>query len=224
MAHYEIEIKSLLGAKENAEALCAKMKALDPSCTKVSANKQLNHYFKDGDVQSLFEKTKHLFSETEQEKFQKIVEKGSDFSVRTRQKDDEVLLVVKASLDAGTSANTVSRLEFEEPVQVSLDEFDALVLEAGFAYQAKWSRDREEYAYKGATVCLDRNAGYGYLAEFEKVTDDEDSLDAVRTDLESLMTELGVAELPQDRLERMFAFYNENWPEYYGTDKTFVIE
>jgi len=39
-----------------------------------------------------------------------------------------------------------------------------------------------------------------------------------------LMAELGVAELPQDRLARMFDFYNQNWPDYYGTDKTFTIE
>jgi len=38
------------------------------------------------------------------------------------------------------------------------------------------------------------------------------------------MTKLDVEELPQDRLERMFAYYNKNWPEYYGTEKIFVIE
>jgi hypothetical protein len=38
------------------------------------------------------------------------------------------------------------------------------------------------------------------------------------------MQELGVDELAQDRLARMFAHYNQNWPDYYGTDKTFTIE
>jgi adenylate cyclase class IV len=224
MARYEVEIKSLLGDKETADALKSKMCELDPSCACVSKNKQLNHYFKDGDIRMLYEKTKNLFDEPGRRKFEEIVSKGKDVSVRTRQKDDEVLLVVKASLDAGTSANTVSRMEFEEPVSISLPALDALVEEAGFLYQAKWSREREEYAYKGATVCLDENAGYGYIAEFEKMADDESVLSAVRGELAGLMAELGVAELPQDRLERMFAHYNEHWPEYYGTDKTFTIE
>ncbi len=224
MARYEVEIKSLLGDKENADALKTKMCALDPVCACVSTNKQLNHYFKDGDSRMLFEKTKDFFSESAREKFQEIVEKGSKFSVRTRQKDDEVLLVVKASLDSGTSDNTVSRMEFEEPVSIPLSALDALLEEARFNYQAKWSRDREEYAYKGATVCLDRNAGYGYLAEFEKMTDEENAITAIRSEIEALMVELGAEELPQDRLERMFAHYNEHWPEYYGTDKTFTIE
>jgi hypothetical protein len=30
--------------------------------------------------------------------------------------------------------------------------------------------------------------------------------------------------LAQERLERMFAHYNQNWPEYYGTTKVFIIE
>lgn len=224
MAHYEIEIKSLLGEKANAEALKAKMCELDPATACVSTNKQLNHYFDGGDVDQLFEKKKELFSEEQQAKFKKIVQEGSDFSVRTRQKDDEVLLVIKASLDGGTSANTVSRLEFEEPVDLTLEALDQLLIDSGFTYQAKWSREREEYAYKGAMVCIDRNAGYGHLAEFEKVVAHGEAVDGVRAELEALMAELGVAELPQDRLARMFAHYNEHWADYYGTDKTFLIE
>jgi hypothetical protein len=38
------------------------------------------------------------------------------------------------------------------------------------------------------------------------------------------MTELDVVELEQDRLARMFSFYNANWPDYYGTEKVFIIE
>jgi len=38
------------------------------------------------------------------------------------------------------------------------------------------------------------------------------------------MESLGVRELPQDRLERMFKFYNSHWREYYGTDKIFTVE
>lgn len=224
MAHYEIEIKSLLGDKANADALKRKMRELDPKSVQVSQNTQLNHYFTGGDVQALVSKTADLFPEDAQARLRHIAERGSSFSVRTRQKDDDVLLVVKASLDEGTSDNTVSRLEFEEPVSVALGELDVLVQDAGFTYQAKWSREREEYTYKGANVCIDRNAGYGYLAEFEKVADDESLLSGIREELAALMDELGATELSQDRLERMFAHYNAHWPEYYGTDKTFTIE
>jgi predicted adenylyl cyclase CyaB len=223
MAHYEVEIKSLLGSEENARALKDKMCELDTDCNLVSQNKQLNHYFEGGDINTLYEKTKHLFNEDDQEKLKHVIEEGNEYSIRSRQKNENIYLVVKASVDEGSSANTVSRLEFEEEVDISLEELDQILLDAGFAYQAKWSREREEYAYKGVNVCLDKNAGYGYLAEFEKVFEDEDVNEA-RAELDALMAELGVAELAQDRLERMFAHYNANWPEYYGTDKVFTIE
>lgn len=224
MAHFEIEIKSLLGEPANARALKEKMQATDPACACTSTSSQLNHYFQGGDIEQLYASTEHLFSSEQHERFRRVVDEGSKHSVRTREKDGEVLLVVKASLDAGTSENTVSRMEFEEPAPITLSELDALVVQSGYEYQAKWSRDREEYTYKGVNVCIDRNAGYGYLAEFEKVTDDEASLADVRAELEELMRQLGVAELPQDRLARMFEFYNQNWPEYYGTQKIFTIE
>ena len=224
MANYEIEIKSLLGTKENANALLEKMKALDSEMHITSTNSQLNHYFIGGDEQKLYSLLTPFFTEQQERAFKEILDKGKDFSLRSRQKDDQVLLVIKAALDGGTSANSVSRLEFEEAMPITLDELDALLEASGFTYQAKWSRERVEYAYKDITVCLDKNAGYGYLAEFETVTEDQNLLPQVRENLIAKMAELGVSELPQDRLARMFAFYNENWPDYYGTDKVFTID
>ncbi len=224
MSHFEIEVKSLLGEAARAEALKQRMSVLDPACSKVATSKQLNHYFDGGSVDELYDTVEHLFSTEEHDKFKKIIDRGSEFSVRTRQSDERILLVVKASIDEGTSANTVKRMEFEEPVSVSLEELDGCVLRAGYSYQAKWSREREEYLYKGANVCLDKNAGYGYLAEFEKIVQAESDAEMVRQEIAALMAELEVEELPQERLARMFAFYNEYWPDYYGTDRTFNIE
>lgn len=234
MNNFEIEIKSLLGESDKAEQLKRQMCALDPDCRLTGSSKQLNHYFEftqsedhSGGGGVMDELTKNISLHLNDEQLKKlshIVTTGSNFSVRTRQKDDQVLLVVKASVDEGSSANSVSRLEFEELVDLSLDELDKILLDSGFKYQAKWSREREEYTYKGMNVCLDKNAGYGYLAEFEKILDDESVIAAARAEIENIMQELGVVELPQERLERMFAHYNQNWPDYYGTDKVFVIE
>lgn len=224
MAHYEVEIKTLLGEKENADQLKSKLAAADPNYKLVAQNSQLNHYFGPGNINTLYQKVEPLFTGEQHAKFQKIVEKGCDFSVRTRQKNDEVLLVIKASMDEGDGVNAVSRLEFEEPVDCTLEELDQLVLDAGYEYDSKWSRNREEYEYKGLNVCIDCNAGYGYLAEFEKVFADESAMAEVRAEIESLLAELGLEELPHDRHDRMFAHYKAHWPEYYGTDKTFVVE
>jgi predicted adenylyl cyclase CyaB len=224
MSLYEVEVKSLLGVKENADALIARMQEYDASVECISKNSQLNHYFEGGDIHALYKNTEHFFDEEKKEKLKLISEKGTTTSVRTRQKDEQVLLVVKASVDEGTSANTVTRMEFEEEVPVSLFALDALVETSGYHYQAKWSRERQEYIYKGVNVCLDKNAGYGYLAEFEKMVADESELPNARREIDALMAELGVVELSQERLARMFDFYNKNWSEYYGTEKTFTIQ
>lgn len=221
---YEVEVKSLLGSRDRAEALLQAMRTNDPKTIQLSQNKQLNHYFQGGDLSKLSEILAPHLSEDAKRQLEEIATNAREFSVRSRDKDGTVLIVIKISVDDASSANGVARLEFEENVSLSLEELDSLILLAGFSYQAKWSREREEYQYKDTNICLDKNAGYGYVVEFEKVVGDESLIKDARGEIDSLMLELGIEELPQDRLERMFAHYNSHWPEYYGTDKTFSIE
>jgi hypothetical protein len=56
------------------------------------------------------------------------------------------------------------------------------------------------------------------------IANNPEAADRVKQQLREMMTELDVQELPQDRLARMFDFYNKNWRDYYGTEKTFTIE
>ena len=222
MSQYEIEIKSLLGSPERAAKL--KEKIRKKGGVLLNSNKQLNHYFILDDVKRLKQELGSHITRRDQASFNKILKEGSNFSVRTRDTDGKVLLVIKASIGQDTSANGISRMEFESEMGVSLDELDKLLLNAGLKYQAKWSREREEYKLNDINICIDKNAGYGYLAEFEKVVSDSGLEGSVRQELAKTMDELGVEELPQDRLERMFSYYNANWCDYYGTDKVFNIE
>lgn len=60
--------------------------------------------------------------------------------------NEAVILVIKASVDDTTSENGIARVEREIVFpQKTLAELDAIVRSAGYEYQAKWSRDREEY-------------------------------------------------------------------------------
>ncbi len=224
MESYEIEIKSLLGSRENAEALIERIKALDPNLKELGAHTQLNHYFEDGDLGRLRETLSPLLDEERRQKFTELTNKARDYSVRTREADGEVIFVMKLSIDDTSSSNGTARLEFERNLPLSLDELDALLLQAGFKYQAKWSRERRTFRYRATTVTIDRNAGYGFLAEFEAVVNDPSQAEAVKASLRALMKELGVEELDQERLAQMFAYYNEHWQEYYGTEKVFTIE
>jgi predicted adenylyl cyclase CyaB len=226
---FEIEIKSLLGSKENADALQQKLKERFPNIKVTEESKQLNHYFVGESFSALETALSSYIPADKRSQFQSTLEKGKNISVRTRQLNDKVIFVMKASIDDTTSSNGISRLEFETEVEnLTLDQLDKILLDAGFSYQAKWSRERTAYQTQDAqehiTVCLDKNAGYGYLAEFEALVENAEGADAAQTKLRQLMSDLGAEELAQDRLERMFAFYNANWPEYYGTDKVFTVE
>ncbi|MEX2515272.1 MAG: CYTH domain-containing protein [Candidatus Paceibacterota bacterium] len=224
---YEVEIKSLLGSKKNAEELQKRLEEHGRELSHHGSHAQLNHYFSadEGAVKELREVLASHVPEGAVVELEHVIETGENHSVRTREADGEVLVVIKASVGDDTSENGVSRIEFQEPVDLSLDELDDLLLEAGFSYQAKWSREREEYTLgDDVAVTIDLNAGYGYLAELEKEVESEDEVPEAEKLLRKLLDELELEELSQDRLERMFTHYNENWEDYYGTEETFTIE
>lgn len=52
---------------------------------------------------------------------------------------------------------------------------------------------------------------------------DESKITETRHELLRMIRSLGYDELDQDRLARMFDFYNKNWREYYGTEKVFTV-
>jgi len=222
---YEVEIKSLLKGKNEAEKLVEKMRQLDPSLASLGSHKQLNHYFVGGDIKKLFKKAEMFVEKKDRKKFKLITDKARDYSLRTRLADGEVFLVIKASVDDTTSANGIARIEFEAKTpKLTLEELDKIVIDSGFKYQAKWSRERAEYKFLGIDVSIDKNAGYGYLAEFEIVEKNEARLEETKSRLRNLLRVLEIEELEQPKLERMFAFYNAHWQDYYGTDKFFIIE
>lgn len=221
---YEIEIKSLLGGRDAADALRAKL--LDRRAQLVEQSHQLNHYFMGDALPSLAARMTGHLSARDAALLESITTTARSASVRTRLLNDAVLLIVKAAVDDTTSENGIQRREFEASITaLDLNALDDEVVAAGYRVQARWSRERDAYKLSdGTIVCIDRNAGYGYLAEFERVVDDAARAAEVEAGLRRLMAELGCEELAQDRLERMFAHYNANWTEYYGTDRTFVVE
>lgn len=224
-SQYEIEIKVLLGSAQEKDRLLSNLQSNGNSLVLKGRNAQLNHYFIGGDMKKLEVAIQDSIPEDKKASFHHIVEAGKNLSVRTRYVDGKTILVIKASIDDTTSSNGTARIEWELDFPEShIDSIDRILLDADFEYQAKWSRERDEYFYGDSVVCIDKNAGYGYLAEFERVVEDASEIDTIKTDLRSLIESVGFSELPQDRLARMFAHYNDNWREYYGTDNVFVVE
>ena len=223
---YEVEVKTLLGDQTAAKAFLEKLKAADPQLSQIGESSQLNHYFDEaGDPTALAEAIRPTLEPIDYESFRSILERSQTFALRTRQDSDGVKLVIKAAKDGEDVQHAVERLEGEYLTdRPEIDQLDRLIQKAGYGFLSKWSRDRKEFRYKDYTVTLDRNAGYGYLAEFERLVTEGSATALAKQAILDELARLGLAELSQERVGRMFAHYNQHWPDYYRTDKTFVIE
>lgn len=221
---YEIEIKALLGSQSASDALMNQVAERDPGLKLISEQRQLNHYFNGGELSKLVKTVQRYLSQEQIIAINNISTSATHINVRTRQKNDTVLLIVKGSLDNTSAAHSHQRMEFEAEIGLTIDELDDLVLSSGWRLEAKWQAKRKIYKALGLTIDLMFSPGYGYVVEFEKVVLNESDRTAAHDQVMAVMESLGIQELANDRLERMFAYYNDHWPEYYGTDKIFTIE
>ena len=105
-----------------------------------------------------------------------------------------------------------------------MDDLDRVLLELGWEYLSKWSRIRTNYYIDDITICVDQNAGYGFIIEFETVIKPTETASQAEQRLRDLMSKLNIQELDQHTLERMFAHYNAHRADYYGTERTFMID
>jgi predicted adenylyl cyclase CyaB len=220
---YEIEVKVLLGSQAAAADLLAKLGGDDPDFAKFDEQKQLNHYFKEGDLGNLAKKFEDILTGEQVSQIDNLAQNAKSFNVRSRQKNDKVLLIIKGSLDERSAAHSNQRMELEFEIDMTIDELDDKVLRSGFKLEAKWSAERGLYKYRDMVIDMIFSPGYGHMVEFEKVVDDEKKVEPARQNILNLLKKLGLNEFDHELIEKMFAYYNEHWREYYGTRKTFTL-
>ncbi|MSU76047.1 CYTH domain-containing protein [Patescibacteria group bacterium] len=223
---FEVEVKTLLGSREAAEEFVVKLKLNDSNLKLSGQSNQLNHYFDEaGDTEKLPDAIGGFLSDGDLAAFKEIIDQSKSFALRTRDADGTILLVIKAAKGEGDNQHALERLEGEyETTASDIDTIDKAIQSAGYDFLSKWSRNRIEYSYKGFNVTIDKNAGYGYVAEIEKVVPDSTQAEQARDEILAELKTLEVEELSQERVGRMFEHYNEHWPEYYQTEKTFTVE
>lgn len=228
MNQTEIEIKCLLGSQENADIFLEHLEkyGIDMSIP-VKPQRQLNHYFAWWEIMSIYDHLSSSMPIAQQEQLHHICMYGRNHSVRTRSilPWDHTLLVIKSSTWDDSSHNGVTRLEFEYHFpEMSLEELDRIILNLGWEYLSKWSRIRTNYHVENITISLDQNAWYGYVAELETMLEPGEKITDAESRIRVFMDKLGAHELSQEKIEQMFAHYNQNWADYYGTSRTFDMD
>ena len=149
---YEIEIKSLLGSKAASDELLRKVTERDPATRLVSTQHQLNHYFKGGNLRELLTTMGDRLSDDQRQRVETIAATATSVNVRSRQKNDDVLLIIKGSLDKTSAVHSHQRMEFEANVPLTIEQLDREVIEAGWTLEAKWEAHRKLYETMGLTV------------------------------------------------------------------------
>lgn len=220
---YEVEVKALLGSQDAADALLADMRKSQPDLAVTDRQTQLNHYFIDGDLGDLAQKFRDILSSEQVSQVAQLAENAKSFNVRSRQKNDIVLLIIKGSLDERSASHSNQRMELEFEVSMPIEHLDESILSAGFTLEAKWSAERTFYKYRDMTVDMIFSPGYGYMVEFEKVVQSEAEIAQARSDVLNVLAEFGLQEFDHMLIEKMYAYYNSHWQEYYGTKKVFSL-
>jgi adenylate cyclase class IV len=226
MKQYEIELKVLLGSTADREKFMTNARAKFPDMKQTLDESQLNHYFTGEVSTKIADAFEGKISPERLTELRSLIEKGSDFSIRSRFiAPDRTILVFKVAMGHGSAVHGGIREEWEETLPgMSIEELDTIMLGCGLKYLSKWSRKRQTYETgTGISLCIEQNAGYGHVVEIERVVHTERDGILARDELRRLARELGFEEVNPERLNRMFAYYNQHWPKYYGTEEIFTV-
>jgi adenylate cyclase class IV len=221
---YEVEIKSLLSSQKDLDLLLQKLKTRDPSLKLISESHQLNHYFIGTFINGSISRLSNLITKVEAQELTELIEDCKSYSVRTRFSNGTVYLIVKGSLGKSSAIHGKNRAEFETIVNLDIEQLDNVLLQSGFIVQSKWSINRTKYSYLGIVVDLCFTPGYGFFAELEKVVHSPKEVKMAEQEIDKIMQELGLIELDQNKLDKMFDYYNKNWQKYYKTKKYFKLD
>lgn len=221
---YEIEVKSLLSSQKELDSILKKLKSNDPNLRLISESYQLNHYFIGTFSAESISQFSKLISKEELFEITELINNCKSYNVRTRFSNDTVYLILKGSIRGSSAIHGKNRAEFETVVNLDIEQLDNKLLQAGFKVQSKWSITRTKYSYLDIVVDLCFTPGYGYFVELEKVVHSTKDIKTAEQEIYKAMQYLGLIELDQNRLDKMFEYYNKNWQKYYKTNKNFRLD
>jgi len=101
----------------------------------------------------------------------------------------------------------------EIEVKVNKEDFDKLgqiFSMLGYKPQIKWFRKRHTFEWQGVTATLDYTKGYGYIVEFEKMSDERKKEKDLAA-LKEKFCSLGLKQTPREEFNSRYEHYRQNW-------------
>ena len=107
--------------------------------------------------------------------------------------------------------------DHREEIEIKFDteqfkELEKLFLGLGFEVEIKWFRKRNSFKWQGVDVAIDYTKGYGYIIEFEKMSDKEGEEKTLKF-LKDKFKGLNISLTPRDKFDEKFENYKKNWRE-----------
>lgn len=103
------------------------------------------------------------------------------------------------------------REEIEVKVnKMDFDKLGEIFAKLGYKPQIKWFRKRHTFLWKGITVTLDHTRGYGYIVEFEKMSNERRKGKDLAL-LKEKFKSLDLRQTSREELNSRYEHYRRNW-------------
>lgn len=221
----EIEIKYLLDDKQDVNKLVEKLKSVHPKAKRTQQSTVISYFYeKPNSIEQVLNAARNIISKSKFVELQNILKENMDLIVKARSIDKDVFFAVKVAAEGEDAVHAVNRLEFEEKIDLSLEDANQILINNGVSLASKWYSERDFYKI---TDDMDMNiefvSGYGYKAEIEILTENSQSHDA-ELEIRELALSLDLEEASQELLGKMYEYYNQHWREYFKKEKVFTGE
>ena len=115
----------------------------------------------------------------------------------------------------GGKIHAQAREEILVPIsRKDITKLERLLQHLGFRVVVRWSRQREKFLWRGATITLDQTRGYGRMIDIEKMATPR-TTGKTHQKLRGLAAELGLRPTPSRELSRRYRWYLRNWRQFY---------
>lgn len=145
------------------------------------------------------------FVKVEEDETEYYAENGA---VRIRQSQDSAKMVLKTG-----DIHDEFREEYEIPIQKKdFHLYQKMFEKLNIPKHIQWKRKKHTFDWKGVTVELGDNKGYGYIIELEELGTEENKHEILE-ELKQKLNELNIPLTPKEIFKEKYDYYKNNWRE-----------
>ncbi len=221
----EIEKKYLIADQDARDKLVAGFKDQFSQMEHTGTKTVISYFYKMAERDQILAAGTKLLDTDQLKDLTYLLDNTDEQIVKCRSVDDRVEFAVKGSPKGEDPVHAADRLEFEVVLDTELETINEALVSAGIELVSKWSSTREFYNLDAdITANIEFVSGYGHKAEIEMLVEEGDSTAEALQQIDRLAESVGLQPATDALMGRMYNYYNQHWPEFFNTKKTFSPE